>query len=309
MPDNSTLMAIRPIFVLGSPRTGTTMTGNYIGSARSVLNAGEYRALYLALGTLPIQLKGALAGLVPPGWEPYQAQYVREVQQHAAEFIVRAAETAGCSAFCDSSPRNVLVGSALAQIFPDALFVLTLRHYTGTIQSLQRLGTISLLPGNEPGLDWVDPGAVAAAALWNRHYQAALLLPRDRTVVFGYDRFCADPDAVLARFKTALKAARFPIEELDDSVFATSHATIPGRPRATVGNATAAGQRLRSMPSYDASTWTPLSQYEVDPVVAATDAELRTRYPDDYGDPAGYPGREALLRSFLAAQSPSGQAP
>lgn len=306
MADNSTLMAIRPIFVVGSPRTGTTMIGNYIGSAESVLNAGEYRALYLAFGTLPIQLKGALAGLVPAEWEPFQAQYVREVQDHAAEFIVRAAESAGCKAFCDSSPRNVLVGPALAGLYPDALFILTLRHYSGTIQSLQRLGTITILPGNEPGVDWVDPGAVAAAVLWNRHYQAALQLPRDRTVLFGYDGFCSDPEAVLARFKRALSAARFPIQELDDSVFATSHATIPGRPRATVGGAAPGEPPLKKILSYDAATWTPLTEFEVDPVVAATDAELRARYPDDYREPTGYPGRNALLRALSADQPPSG---
>ena len=300
MPDNSTLMAIRPIFVLGSPRSGTTMIGNYIGSAKSVLNAGEYRALYLAFGTLPIQLKGALVGLVPPEWESYQAQYVREVQQHAAEFIVRAAESEGRAAFCDSSPRNVLVGPALAHLYPDALFILTLRHYTGTIQSLQRLGMITVLPGNERGVDWVDPGSVAAAVLWNRHYQAALQLPQERTVVFGYDRFCANPEPVLARFKTALRAARFPIRELDDLVFATSHATVPGRPRAAVGVDSPGGPRLTRIPSYDASAWTAFNEYDVDPVVSATDAELRARYPDDYCDPAGYPGAVALLRALPA---------
>lgn len=291
-------MAIKPIFVVGSPRSGTTMIGNYIGTAKSVLNAGEYRALYLAFGTLPLQLKGALAGLVPPEWEPHQLRYVREVQQHAAEFITRAAESENCSAFCDSSPRNVLIGPALAELFPDALFVLTLRHYAGTIQSLSRLGTITVLPGNEPGIDWVDPGMVAAAVLWNRHYQAALLLPRERTIVFGYDRFCADPEPVLTRFKTALQAGGFPIRELDDTSFATSHATIPGRPRATVGVDSRDGSSLRRIPSYDASAWTPFNELDVNPVVMATDAELRSRYPIDYADPAGYPGAAALLRAL-----------
>jgi len=69
------------------------MIGNYIGSARSVLNAGEYRALYLAHGSLPIQLSGArkLAGLIPPEWEPFRREYMGEVQKHAAEFITRVA--------------------------------------------------------------------------------------------------------------------------------------------------------------------------------------------------------------------------
>jgi len=63
--DNQKLMAVKPIFVVGPPRSGTTMIGNYIGSARSVLNAGEYRALYLAWGALPLQLATSDTGLIP----------------------------------------------------------------------------------------------------------------------------------------------------------------------------------------------------------------------------------------------------
>src|SRR5260370_4461368 len=161
-------MSGKPIFVLGSPRSGTTMIGNYIGSAQSVLNAGEYRAFYVAYGALPIQLAEAFSGLVPARWERHRLQYMQEVQRHAAEFIVRIAEEEGCTAFCDSYPRNLLIVTALMKVFPEALFVLTLRHYTGTIQSLLRLGTISLLPGSEPSVDWVDPTAVAAGVLWTR---------------------------------------------------------------------------------------------------------------------------------------------
>jgi Sulfotransferase family len=303
-------MPVRPIFVVGSPRSGTTMIGNYLGSARSVLNAGEYRALYLAYGALPIQLGAAhrLEGLAPPEWEPFRAQYIEEVQRHAAEFIVRIAEREGFSAFCDSFPRNVLIGSKLAEIFPDALFVLTLRHYTGTIQSLLRLGTIRLLPAFEAAIDWVDPTAVAAAVLWSRHYQASFNLPNDRTIVFGYDRFCADPEPVLRRFKAELAAARFPVEELDDSRFAQSHATEPGKPRPTAGRKSGGRIRLAATPSFDATTWTPVNEQEVREAVMPIDDLLRSIFPDDYADPVGYRGSEALIAEAPASIEPSLQA-
>jgi hypothetical protein len=307
MRDNSTAMNVRPIFVLGSPRSGTTMIGNYLGSARSVLNAGEYRALYLAYGTLPVLLRGAnrLAGLVPLEWQPFSAEYLEEVQRHAAEFIARVAKREGYSAFCDSFPRNVLIGSQLAEIFPDALFVLTLRHYTGTIQSLMRLGIINVLPAFEVSIDWVDPTAVAAAVLWARHYQASLRLPNDRTVVFGYDRFCADPEPTLARFKARLAAAGFPVEELDDSRFTESHATEPGKPRATAGRRSGKRVRLAAIPSFNASTWSEINEYEVAGAVMPTDQLLRTIFPDDYADPVGYPGSAALIGGALASSEPS----
>src|SRR5260370_1919901 len=65
-PTIANLMAVRPIFAVGSPRSGTTMIGNYIGTAQSVLNPGEYRALDIAYGTLTSQLTGALPAPVPP---------------------------------------------------------------------------------------------------------------------------------------------------------------------------------------------------------------------------------------------------
>jgi hypothetical protein len=305
---------VRPIFVLGSPRSGTTMIGNYIGSARSVLNAGEYRALHLAYGTLPFQLQGnltgqtnlereshRLTGLTPPDWEPYRLAYMHEVQRHAAEFIVRAAREQGRSAFCDCSPRNVLIQADLAAQFPEALFVLTLRHYTGVIQSLMRLGGITLVPGKGPSKQWFDPSAVAAAIVWNQHYQAGLQLPDDRTVVFGYDRFCADPLPVLARFKAALARADFPADELDDEVFASSHATDAAQPRATVGHIGDGGSRLIGMRSYDPSTWLPAIEVDVQNVVAMTHLLMLARYPDDYSEPAGYPGAEALIEAAQTA--------
>jgi Sulfotransferase family len=286
--DNSR-MPVRPIFVVGSPRSGTTMIGNYIGSARSVLNAGEYRALYLTIGTLPFQMVGQLSGLVPPDWEPHRLEYIKEAQQHACEYIVRVAEAEGKTAFCDSSPRNILIADRLAEIFPDALFVLTVRHYTGAIQSLTRLNTIRVLPGYEPSIDWVDPTAVAAAMIWSKHYRRALDLPAERTVVFGYDRFCADPEPVLIRFKGALAGAGFPVEELDDAVFAVSHAHHPDTKRPTVGQVSSTGPRLASISSYDASAWLPATEAEVEPVVTLTNELLGVWFPDDYAAPAGYP--------------------
>lgn len=301
--DNSR-MPVRPIFVVGSPRSGTTMIGNYIGSARSVLNAGEYRALYLTFGTLPHQMVGHLAGLVPPDWEPHRGEYMREAQRHACEFIVRVAESGGYTAFCDSTPRNILVADRLAEVFPDALFVLTLRHYTGAIQSMLRLGMVLLMPGFERSIDWVDPTAVGAAMMWNSHYRAALQLPAERTVVFGYDRFCADPEPVLVRFKNALAGAGFPVDELDDAVFAVSHAHRPDTKRPTVGQVSSTGSRLASISSYDASAWLPATDAEVQQVVTLTDELLGVWFPDDYASPAGYPAGSARPGAPPVASSP-----
>jgi hypothetical protein len=281
------------------------MIGNYIGTAQSVLNAGEYRALDIAYGTLRSQLTGALAGLVPPDWEAHRDQYVSEVQRHAADFIVRVAESEGRTAFCDSTPRNLLIATRLAEVFPTALFVLTVRHYSGTIQSLMRLGMITVIHDYEQGRDRQAATAAAAATLWSRHYSSAPELPADRTIVFGYDRFCAEPEATLVRFKASLANKEFPVDELDDSAFTVSHALAPGTTRATVGQKSAGETRLASIPSFDAAGWTGATEYHVRPAVEVVDAELRVWYPDDYREPVGYRGAGVLIGEALAGISPT----
>src|SRR5260370_31172537 len=105
-PTIANLMAVRPIFVVGSPRSGTTMIGNYIGTAQSVLNAGEYRALDIAYGTLTSQLTGALAGLGAPDWETHPDPNLRAVPPHPPAFILPVAPSKGRPAFFDSPPPN-----------------------------------------------------------------------------------------------------------------------------------------------------------------------------------------------------------
>jgi hypothetical protein len=296
-------MGVRGIFVVGSPRSGTTMLGNYLGSARSVLNTGEYRALYLTLGALPIQLYGVLPGLVPPDWEPRRLQYMHEAQEHAIRFVRDAAAASSCTWFCDSTPGNIFIASQLAELFPDALFVLSLRHYTGVIQSLQRLGMMSLLQGSERSMDFVEPTAIAAAVYWTQHYQLAPTLPADRTVVFGYDAFCNDPASVLTQFKNALVGTAFPAHELDDRVFSTSHA-IPGdQPRTTAG----LEGRLRPIASYDATSWSDELDREVRPYVRDVDGVLQVLFPDQYEHPAGYEGIDDHPPDVKPDDSPTGQ--
>jgi hypothetical protein len=279
---------VRPIFVIGSPRSATTMLGNYIGSARSILNAGEYRAIYLAYGALPNQLAEKLDGLVPPEWEPWRRRYMAEVQQHAKEFILRATVESGLSGFCDSSPRNALISDVLADMFPDALFILTLRHFAGVVQSILRLGMIRLLPGSEPAMDWIEPTASAAAQVWTRHYQAAMMLPPDRTIVFGYDAFCQNPDPVLAELKVGLASAGFPVHELDDGVLAVSHAQPAGQTRRTVMTIRESGRVIRGIPSFDPTTWTEATELAARNVAGQTDEVLRRLFPGQYVEPVGY---------------------
>src|SRR5260370_39865509 len=103
------------------------------------------------------------------------------------------AQSRGGTAFCDHTPRNLLIATQLAEVFPTALFVLTVRHYSGTIQSLMRLGMITVTHDYEQGRDRQAATAAAAGTVWSRHYAAASQLPPDRTINLGDDRLCSQP--------------------------------------------------------------------------------------------------------------------
>ncbi len=272
---------VRPIFVLGAPRSGTTMIGNYIGSGRSVLNVGEYRAFYVTQALVPEALEG---GISPPEWFVDRARYLQEVQGHAKSFIEKIAREKGCRSYCDATPRNIHVGRKLAALLPSALFILTLRHYTGVLQSLAR-----------HDFEWIEPKTwPARAQVWVSSYNSAAFLPRDRTIPFSYDRLCADPAETIDRFNKRLQAAGVDVSELDSAVFARSHATRPGDQRPTVSVRTGEGNwQLQPIPSYDRAAWTDHIQAQVTPLVASTDDLLGLMYPDTYSAPAGYASASA----------------
>ena len=148
--------AARALFVLGAPRSGTTLIGNYLGSGPSVLNLGEYGAFHLAHNLAPAAL-GAIPG-------PFRDPYLRDLVTHAQWFAEGLAATHGKDWYCDTTPWNILAADRIAADIPDALFVLMLRHYSGTIQSLRR--------SFESGFGWAGATWADSAEVWARAYQA-----------------------------------------------------------------------------------------------------------------------------------------
>src|SRR5215469_18289617 len=106
----------RAVFVLGVPRSGTTLIGNYLGSAPEVLNLAEYGGFYVANSVAPAVISRI------PGY--HHDAYLAEVRDHARTFAERLARRAGCSWYLDHTPWNLEVASALAGEPQGALFVL-----------------------------------------------------------------------------------------------------------------------------------------------------------------------------------------
>jgi hypothetical protein len=256
--------APEPIFVLGSPRSGTTLAGSWIGSHPSVYALGEYSAFVFAYATAPVGYTRTRP--------PYAQRYLRELQNHAAEFAGRLAAERGARFYCDATPWNLLIAETLVELFPAARFVLTLRHYAGVIQSLERSYHRRYL--------WAGATPAERASIWAALYERAGDLPADRTTVFSYDELCADPDTTLARWRSGLARIGFDPAGLDDQVFLRSHATGSDDHRRTVATGVDGRVTFEPIPSLDKQRWSEALDTEVRPVVDAVDNLLRQRFPE-----------------------------
>lgn len=255
----------RALFVLGVPRSGTTLIGNYLGSAPTVENLAEYGGFYVAHSMAPNVIQRI------PGY--HHDAYLSELREHARTFAERMADASGCAWYLDHTPWNLEVAGRLAADVPDALFVVMLRHYAGNILSLHRFPWA--------GDTWAD-----AARLWATLCGQILYLPQDRLIAVGYDALAQHPEQTLAGLIAALGRHDFPVADLDPRILTKSHAAIIGEPRPVIGiaqNGNSGG--LRPVRSFDAERWSGDIHAEVWPVVADMHFELMRRFPGIYSCP------------------------
>lgn len=259
----SGLPAPRALFVLGVPRSGTTVIGNYLGSAPTVLNLAEYGGFYVVHSVVPSVIERI------PGF--HHAAYLAEIRAHARAFAERVAAEHECSWYLDHTPWNLEVAGRLANDPADALFVLMLRHYSGNILSLRRFPWA--------GDTWAD-----TARLWATLYGQIIDLPQDRLIVVGYDALAEEPEHTLAALTAALADRGYPVDGLDPGLLSVSHAAIVGEPRPVIGGDGDSGG-LRPIRSFDAERWSGDIHAQVWPVVQDMHHELLRRFPGAYRCP------------------------
>ncbi|GAA3818568.1 hypothetical protein GCM10022226_43860 [Sphaerisporangium flaviroseum] len=268
------------VFVLGSPRSGTTLMGALIGSCSNVADLGEYGGFYLSHAVAHEEL-----GTMPT---PYLADYLSSLREHSEVFAQSVALAGNASCYVDSTPWNLLVAHELARQLPDAVFVLMLRHYGGVVQSLARS---DVSKHSWAGRNWRE-----RAAVWRNVYQHALDLPMDRTIPVGYEALCREPAGTIGTLKNALRARGVMADTMDLGMLAISHATDPRHARPVIGRRSGDGAvAVRPIRTWDPSGWSRSIRQEVEEEVADVDAMLRSRFPSAYWTPSG--GEASFFRS------------
>jgi len=197
----------RLVFVIGSPRSGTTFVGRSIGSLPGFVDLGEvapHKASVPELAELPAE---AAAG---------------RIRRTLA--VARRLGLVGSLRPVEQTPETAFVAEAAALAFPSARFVHIVRDGRDVVCSLLERGWLSRergggddagLPyGAEPRF-WVEPGRVEefrttsdarrTAWAWRAYVQAARSFG-ERAHEIRYERMVAEPDAVAAELALFLDA-------------------------------------------------------------------------------------------------------
>jgi hypothetical protein len=217
----------RLVFVVGSPRSGTSFTAGAVGALRGFVDLGE----------VPL-LKAAIPRLVERP-EAEQAGEIRRVLQRVRRLaLVRRLRGV------EQTPETGFVLPAALHAFPSATAVHVVRDGRDVVCSLLERGWMSARRSDESddaklsyGVHprfWVEPerreeftcvsDARRAAWAWRRYVTCARAAP-ERTVQLRYEELVADPAAATEPLAHALAVGT---EQLSGA-FSEAHASSVGR--------------------------------------------------------------------------------
>ena len=214
------------MFVVGSPRSGTTFTGRALGSLPGFVDLDEVQPW-----------KAAIPGLIGRP-EDEVARRLRPILDR-----VRRLGLAGGLRGVEQTPETSFVLGAVLRAYPQAVAVHVVRDGRDVATSLIERGWLSDtragaddagLPFGSHARFWVEPGreaefasasdAARAAWAWRRYVTAAAAVP-ERTVQVRYEQLVTDPAAAAAPV-----AARLGVDaDIVAGAFGEAHDTSAGR--------------------------------------------------------------------------------
>jgi hypothetical protein len=190
----------RLVFVVGSPRSGTTFVGDSLGSQPGFVDLDELNPLKAAIPELAALPEDAAA----------------ERLRGIVERVRRLALVRGLRGV-EQTPETSFVLAAALRAYPQARAVHVVRDGRDVVCSLLERGWLSAdrAGGDDAGAPygaharfWVEPDRTAefataseatrAAWAWRRYATAARAVP-ERTCELRYEQLVADPPAVAAR--------------------------------------------------------------------------------------------------------------
>lgn len=169
-----------PIFVVGCPRSGTSLVGEIIAHHTWVLNAEE--------ATLVFALHRWQALLAPPV-APLTEAFLRDVGALIRTTMLDSALRAGRSFVVDHTPWHAQCLEAVFKVFPEAYVVHVVRNPWDVAASLER--------SFAAGYSWAGGTLSDRVDLWVRSVDAVEQCePNPRVLGVRYEDLCERPEPV-----------------------------------------------------------------------------------------------------------------
>jgi hypothetical protein len=181
------------VFVLGSPRSGTTLMGNYIGSSPEVDHIGEYLSFHL-------YMKDIIKEKIYKTKDDcnYTEKYITEFEKFSINNMSRIFEK---RYIIESSPWTLFYfeyfKKFISEVYNDCYFILVLRNYRDIIMSLTR--------SYNEGRQWAGSNLIERAKIWSNSYMNINKLPLERTIILSYDQLCTDPKRTIDNLNDNIK--------------------------------------------------------------------------------------------------------
>lgn len=234
-------MTAPPIFIVGSPRSGTTLMSRLLDRHPALAICGEthfHRLVYLrrkAFGDL-----GDLANRRRLIGEYVTSRHIRRAGLNTTEFAERLsreatsyramfsailsyyAETQGKPRCGEKTPQHAFFLETLCEWFPNAVILHMIRDPRAAVASLQRAV-------------WSPGSVVTNARTWLKHNRAARLF-RGRTgyLEVRYEALVTDPATELRKICALIGEEYSPLMQQPEAVFtATSKPTLRSRAAVT----------------------------------------------------------------------------
>lgn len=186
-----------PVFVIGMPRTGTTLVDRILSSHPDVASAGELQAMPVVVK----QLAGTRSRLVIDA-ETVRASASLDPREIGEAYLARAAHhmSVASARFTDKLPANFLYAGHIARALPNARIVCLRRHPMDTVWSNYKnlFATGSAYYAYSNDLDDIAHYYVRfdrLMALWQRLFPGRIL-------ELGYEALVADQEGETRRLLT-----------------------------------------------------------------------------------------------------------